>query len=128
MVKSSSKKFTITTENGNTSITVRISYTTFIFVNGTNNSFSPCNRNVPESNTTLKSLQKTFNILDSAHFKTSFSIESLPHDLLFLRDLIALVMSSGKKVYQVERFAHPRNVYCQNKTPDYHQHYSYLIF
>ena len=75
-----------------------------------------------ESNTILKSLQKVFNILDSAHFKYSCSIKSLPHDLLFLRDLIALVMSSGEKDLLSSKFCSFSNGYCQNKTPDYHQH------
>ena len=50
---------------------------------------------IPELNTTMKSLQKMFNILDSSHLKNTFSIKLLTHDLL----LIALVMSFVKKVY-----------------------------
>ena len=55
-----------------------------------------------ESNTIFKNLQKVFNILDSAISQIRLVFNHYHNGILFLRDLIALVMSSGEKIIKFE--------------------------
>ena len=73
-----------------------------LVVNWANTIFSPSNRNDSGVKYNIQKFTKTVQHFRFCHFENSFSIKSLPHGVLFLRDLIALVMSSDEKIFKFE--------------------------